>query len=74
MTINSIRGPFLGYGPAIINKTAYMNGLVLARNSSFSINYTMPDGCYANEGYLYKIEFNTSDGPAIYWLSGTCYP
>ena len=74
MTINSIRGPFLGYGPAIINKTSYTNGLVLARNSSFSINYTMPDGCYANEGYLYKIEFNTSDGPAIYWLRGSCYP
>lgn len=72
MVISEIYGPFSKFGPAIKNETINTNGLTLARNSSFTINYTVPDGCPINEEYIDGLEFNTSYGPAVYWLVSKC--
>ena len=72
ISISAIYGPFSKFGPAIKNETINTNDLVLARNSSFTINYTVPDGCQTNEEYIDGLEFNTSYGPAVYWLTGRC--
>ena len=72
ISISAIYGPFSKFGPAITNETVNTNGIVLAKNNSFAINYTAPNGCSINEEYMDELEFNTSYGPAVYWLTGKC--
>ena len=72
ITISMVRGPFFEFGPGITNETINTNGLVLARGNSFTINYTVPDGCFIGEQYLYYFIFNTSYGSASYLPHGTC--
>lgn len=72
ISIYAIYGPFSKFEPAITNETMDTNGIVLAKNGSFTINYTVPGGCSINEEYTYELEFNTSYGHAVYWLVGKC--
>ncbi len=72
MEISVIYGPFFEFGPDITNETINTNSLVLARNNSLTVNYTVPDGCIIGEKYIDGLEFNTSHGPAVYWIAGMC--